>query len=143
MTVPKEPRALLESTGYLLARAGSESRRRFVEALATQDLSLAAYGVLMILGGGGELTQRALGDAVGIDPRNLVPILDDLEARGLLTREAHPRDRRRHTVRLSPTGRKQLGLLARAGAQAEDDLLGPLSKQERRALHSLLTRLLV
>src|SRR5215471_3917478 len=138
MSMAKEPPELLESTGYLLARAGSESRRRFVEALARQDLTLAAYSVLMILGSAGVSTQRQLGEAVGIDPRNLVPILDDLEARGLLTRDEHPGDRRRHAVKLGPEGRTKLASLGRVGAKAEADLLEPLSSSQRKQLHSLL-----
>ncbi len=142
MTVPEEPPELLESTGYLLARAGSESRRRFVEALATQDLSLAAYSVLMILGGMTGATQRQLADAAGIDPRNIVPILDDLEGRAFIVRDSHPADRRRHAVRLSPAGRTKLGRLRDVGARAEEELLKPLTAAERKQLHKLLARLL-
>jgi DNA-binding MarR family transcriptional regulator len=142
MTMPHEPVALLESTGYLLARVGSESRRRFVEALSRQHLTLAAYSALMILGETPDITQRALGSAVSIDPRNLVPILDDLEERGLLTRAQHSGDRRRHSVRLTAAGRNQLTKLATLGGHAEDELLRPLSARERKQLHSLLARLL-
>jgi DNA-binding MarR family transcriptional regulator len=138
----RAPAALLESTGYLLARVGSESRRSFVEALARHKVSLGAFSVLMILGDLSDSTQRRLADAVGIDPRNLVPILDDLEVRGLVARGANPADRRRHAVRLTQTGRTQLTRLAEAGAAAEMELLRPLSKVERRQLHSLLARLL-
>lgn len=142
MTMSHEPGALLESTGYLLARAGSESRRRFVDALARQRLTLAAYSVLMILGETSDITQRALGSAVSIDPRNLVPILDQLEERGLLTRARHAGDRRRHSVRLTTAGRAQLSKVATLGGRAEDELLRPLSATERKQLHSLLARLL-
>lgn len=140
--MPTEPAGLLESTGYLLARMGSESRRRFVEALAQQDLTLAAYSVLMILGGDSGATQRQLADAVGIDPRNLVPILDDLEARGFLVRPTHPDDRRRHAVKLNAAGRSKLGRLAEVGANAERELLRPLNSAERAQLHALLRKLL-
>jgi MarR family transcriptional regulator, lower aerobic nicotinate degradation pathway regulator len=142
MTVSKEPPDLLASTGYLLARAGSESRRRFVEALAKQELTLAAYSVLMVLGAVAGSTQRQLAGAVGIDPRNLVPILDDLQARGFLIRDQHPQDRRRHAVRLSPSGRAKLNRLGEVGAKAESDLLQPLSLTERKVLHKLLAKLL-
>ncbi|HEX2648192.1 MAG TPA: MarR family transcriptional regulator [Candidatus Dormibacteraeota bacterium] len=142
MSVLKEPPELLESTGYLLARAGSESRRRFVEALSRQELTLAAYSVLMILGGLSGATQRQLAEAAGIDPRNLVPILDDLEARGFVARDSHPGDRRRHAVRLSSAGRAKLARLGQVGAKAEQDLLEPLSAAQRKQLHSLLHILL-
>lgn len=142
MSMPIEPPGLLESTGYLLARAGSESRRRFVSALATQDLTLAAYSVLMILGTAGSITQRGLGDAAGIDPRNLVPILDDLQGRGFITRDTHPADRRRHAVKLSAAGRAKLARLREVGARTERLLLEPLNPAERRQLHTLLRKLL-
>lgn len=142
MTVPKEPPELLESTGYMLARAGTESRRRFVEALATQDLTLSAYSVLMVLGAVAGSAQRQLAAAVGIDPRNLVPILDDLQSRGFLIRDPHPRDRRRHSVRLSAAGRAKLSRLGEVGARAESELLQPLSATQRRQLHRLLAKLL-
>src|SRR5712692_2616515 len=90
-----EPRVLLASTGYLLARVGSESRRRFVLALEERDLTLAQYGVLMILGELKTGPQRELADAAGIDPRNLVPILDELENRRLIRRGSDANDRRR------------------------------------------------
>ena len=138
----KEPLGLLTSTGYLLARIGSESRRRFVQALEDHDLTLAQYGVLMILGELETAPQRGLADAAGIDPRNLVPILDELERRGLLRRGSDADDRRRHAVALSPAGRTLLTEVASAGAPAEDGLLSPLSASERKQLHSLLERLL-
>jgi DNA-binding MarR family transcriptional regulator len=141
MSMPKEPAELLESAGYLLARVGSESRRRFVETLGSQELTLAAYSVLMILGSAGATTQRQLADAVGVDPRNLVPILDDLEARGLVVRDDHPVDRRRHAVRLTPAGKAKLARLGEVGAAAELELLRPLDAAERKQLHALLRKL--
>jgi len=137
-----EPPGLLASTGYLLSRIGSESRRHFVDALDEHEMTMAQYGVLMLLGELKTAPQRELGEAAGIDPRNLVPILDELEERGLLTRDVDAADRRRHAVKLSPRGRTLLGRLARAGARAEEDLLDPLSAAERRRLHALLIRLL-
>jgi DNA-binding MarR family transcriptional regulator len=141
MLMPKEPPELLESAGYLLARVGSESRRRFVEALGSQDLTLAAYSVLMVLGSAGATTQRQLADAVGVDPRNLVPILDDLQARGLVFRDDHPADRRRHAVRLSAEGKSMLARLRDVGAAAELELLRPLDAAERKQLRALLRKL--
>ncbi len=141
MLMRKEPPELLKSAGYLLARVGSESRRRFVEALGSQELTLAAYSVLMILGSAGATTQRQLADAAGVDPRNLVPILDDLEARGLVVRDDHPVDRRRHAVRLTPAGKAKLARLGQVGAAAELELLRPLDAAERKQLQALLRKL--
>ena len=140
--MPKEAPELLQSTGYLVARVGAESRRRFVEVLSSQDLTLAEFGILMLLGGTSGTAQRQLAIGVGIDPRNLVPILDELESHGLVVRDSHPSDRRRHVVKLSSKGRAQLTRLRTVGAQAEESLLKPLSARERNQLRRLLTRLL-
>lgn len=138
----QEPLALNSSTGYLLARAGTESRRRFVQALDAHDVTLAEYGALMILGESGPTSQRSLAESIGVDARNLVPVLDALEARRLLRRDPSPADRRRHVVTLTDAGRRLLKELARAGARAEAELLAPLTPAQRRQLHNLLGRLL-
>src|SRR5258708_27782821 len=138
----KGPQALLASTGYLLARVGSESRRLFVQALDERDLTLAQYGVLMILGELKSASQRYLAGATGIDPRNLVPILDALENRGLVRRGSDSTDRRRHAVALTPAVTALLVKLSRLRAQAVVELLKPLSATQRHQLHGLLPRLL-
>jgi MarR family transcriptional regulator, lower aerobic nicotinate degradation pathway regulator len=95
----------------------------------------------MSLGGLGTTSQQELGRLTGVDPRNLVPILDVLEDRRLLERLSDPKDRRRHSVRLTPAGRTLLGELQRSGAAVEEELLGELSTAERKALHALLLKL--
>src|SRR5215470_313132 len=141
-TMSYEPRELLESTGYLLARLGSESRKAFVDALTRKELSMAAYSVMMLLGAQPGVTQRWLGKVLGIDPRNLTSILDDLEDRKFITRGPHMYDRRRNAVMLTDFGQAQLVKLGRLGAQVEDEFLKPLSMRQRKQLHALLKALL-
>lgn len=141
MRVAKEPADLLESAGYLLARIGSESRRRFVEGLAEHDLTLSAFSALMVIGSVPGITQRRLAAAIGVDPRNLVPILDQLAVDGLVARDAHPADRRRNALNLTPAGRERLGRLKRVGAQVELSFLKPLTVSERKQLLALLRKL--
>src|SRR5260370_27848521 len=104
----KGPQALLASTGYLLARVGSESRRLFVQALDERDLTLAHYGVLMILGELKSASQRYLAGATGIDPRNPAPILDALENRALVRRGSDSAVCRRPALALPRAGRALL-----------------------------------
>lgn len=142
MRVPKEPPDLLESAGYLLARIGSESRRRFVDALAEHDLTLSAFSALMVIGSVPGITQRRLASTIGIDPRNLVPILDHLAVDGLVARDAHPADRRRNALNLTPAGKERLAGLKRVGAQVELSFLKPLTVSERKQLLALLRKLI-
>src|SRR5438552_16933944 len=73
----------LASDGYLLARIGAESRRRWRQMLGDHDLREDAFGVLMVLDQVGPQSQRELSRFLGIDPRNAVAVLDGLEGRGL------------------------------------------------------------
>lgn len=132
----------LASSGYLLARIGAESRRRWRRMLADHDLGEHAFGVLMALDQVGPQSQQALSRLIGIDPRNAVAVLDGLEHRSLVERADDPADRRRHAVRLAPAGRELLERLRGDGASTELAMLAGLSARERADLHRLLQKLL-
>src|SRR5258708_32884394 len=133
---------LLASTGFLLAMVGAESRRRWVRSLERWELRPSHFGALMILGQVESIGQHELGNLIGIDPRNLVPVLDLLEARGLARRQTDPTDRRRHAVRGTARGRQLLGKLHQSGAMAEAELLHALDPKQQGALRDLLLKLL-
>jgi MarR family transcriptional regulator, lower aerobic nicotinate degradation pathway regulator len=133
---------LLDSTGYLLARVGAGSRRLWARMLAAHDLTPHHFGILMVLDQVGTATQQQLSRAVGIDPRNAVPVIDALQQRDLVRREPDPADRRRHAVGLTAAGRAAVRELRRSGEQVEAQLLDVLSPAERGALHRTLRKLL-
>ena len=133
---------LVASTGFLLARVGAESRRRFGQMLARWDLRPSHFALLTMLGGLGVGSQRQLAQVMGIDPRNLVGLVDLLEERGLLERTADPSDRRRHAVGLTPGGTELLAQLREAGEELEREMLSDLGPGERAALHGALLKLL-
>jgi DNA-binding MarR family transcriptional regulator len=139
---PSGEAALVSSTGFLLARVGAESRRRWTRALAELGLRPSHYGVLMALAAVGAVSQQGLAEVVGIDPRNAVPVLDELEGRSLIARDRDTRDRRRHSLRLTDAGRQTMRRLQSLGETAERDLLAPLSEPERAQLNALLLKLL-
>lgn len=142
MLIVDEPEAFLGSTGYLLARVGSESRRSWARMLVDRGLTPHHFAVLMALDQRGATSQQELSRLVGIDPRNAVPVIDVLERRGLIDRGVDTADRRRHAVSLTPTGRATLDELRQAGDQMEREFLSGLSPSERRTLHGLLRKLL-
>jgi DNA-binding MarR family transcriptional regulator len=138
----EEPQDLVSSTGFLLARIGSESRRRWTQSLAALGLRPSHYGVLMVLAGVESASQKRLGEIIGVDPRNVVGIIDVLEERGLVERGPHPSDRRRHGVRLTAAGRETLRQFQQTGTALEQELLAALDESERTVLQELLLRLL-
>ena len=131
----------LTSTGYLLHLAGAEATRRWTRMLAERDLTPHQFGVLITLRGLESASQKELSAALGIDPRNAVPILDGLERRGLVERRPAPADRRRYDITLTPGGRRLAGELERAGHEIESELLAPLTDSERATLNRVLTKI--
>jgi MarR family transcriptional regulator, lower aerobic nicotinate degradation pathway regulator len=136
-----EPRALLDSCGFLLARLGSESRRQFTRLLEGHDLSMHHFALLLALADRQGVPQQTISALVGVDPRNAAPLVEDLERRGLIARGADPNDRRRYKISLTRDGQRKMSTLRTAGAALENDLLKALSKDEREHLHNLLVKL--
>lgn len=95
---------------------------------------------LSVLAERGPLSQQALGEALSLDPSNVVGLLNELEERGLVARQRDPADRRRHIVSLSAAGSGALGASDAELTGIEDDLLAALSPAERAQLRDLLTR---
>ncbi len=134
-------RFLLASTGYLLARLGMESRRIWAQMLGEHGLTPHQFGVLMALAQLGAASQQQVSRAVGVDPRNAVPIVDGLEQRGLLERRPDPADRRRHAITLTTAGQATIGQLRQAGDELENRFLAGLTDEERAGLHATLSKL--
>ena len=138
---PAEPADLRSSTGYLLARLGAESRRRWARMLADHGLTPHHFGMLMTLDHLGVAHQRRLSELVGIDPRNAVPLIDLLHRRGLIQRTGDPADRRRRAIALTPAGQRLLNDLRQAADTVEHDMLKGLDDHQQAILHRLLLTL--
>jgi DNA-binding MarR family transcriptional regulator len=95
---------------------------------------------LSLLHDGGSLSQQALGEALSLDPSNVVGLLNELEVRGLIVRQRDPVDRRRHIVSLSEAGASELTATGAQLSNVEDNLLAALSPAERATLRDLLVR---
>jgi DNA-binding MarR family transcriptional regulator len=128
-----------------LAAAFDRLTRRAVAlelpVLAAHGLAMWEYVVLSGLIAGPAQTQARLAEAVGRDKTRLIPILDRLEARGLLRRTPDPADRRNKVVALTADGRALRAAIAADIRLAEERLLTPLADAERRIFRELLGRL--
>ncbi|HJZ29278.1 MAG TPA: MarR family winged helix-turn-helix transcriptional regulator [Streptosporangiaceae bacterium] len=129
-------------TGYLLGKVGAVARQRWTATLAQTGVSPNQFLVLMALAETGPVCQQFLARVIGIDPRNIVPILDSLEARGLLSRETDPADRRRRVIELTPAGQQIVAELSALGEQTERELLAPVPPTDRESLRRMLRTVL-
>jgi DNA-binding MarR family transcriptional regulator len=114
---------------------------RIGRALADLGMRTHEFGVLDQLDRAGPISQQELGAALRIDPSNLVGLLDALQRDGLVVRARDAADRRRHLVGLTDAGHTRLESAKQATAEAEGDLLAPLSEAERKRFLTNLERL--
>jgi DNA-binding MarR family transcriptional regulator len=135
------PTELTRFTGYLMARLGQRSSRRFALALEPLGLHPKHFGVLTIVAAQPGITQNALRDRTAIDPSSMVAVIDELEERGLAERRPHPTDRRARTVYVTEEGERTIQLIRELGARLQDELFGALTEDEQRTLHQLLVKL--
>ncbi|MBF6172131.1 MarR family winged helix-turn-helix transcriptional regulator [Nocardia blacklockiae] len=108
--------------------------------LDSHGLSMWAYSVLLALGRGPARGQGVLAEEIGADKTRIIPILDDLQERGLIERRPDPADRRARLLAVTSRGRA-LAEAAQADIQAmEERLLRRLPAADRRGfLNSLAT----
>jgi DNA-binding MarR family transcriptional regulator len=129
-------------TGYLLGKVGAVARQRWTATLAQTGVSPNQFLVLMALAETGPVCQHFLAGVIGIDPRNIVQILDSLESRGLVSRETDRADRRRRLIELTGAGRRIVAELSALGERTEHELLAPVPRADRESLRRILRSVL-
>ncbi|GGU90587.1 MarR family transcriptional regulator [Streptomyces litmocidini] len=134
------PPALLGLSTYLLSRIGKAARGRLADRLAERGLRLWDMAVLAALADFGPHAQRDLVVRLGVDPSDMAKVVEQLANGGYVERARDPEDRRRVSVTLAPAGRNLLTELDAEARSVQDDLLAPLSPEERAQLQGLLLR---
>jgi DNA-binding MarR family transcriptional regulator len=135
MTTKPAPNA-----AFLLAQLGTLASARFAEALAVSELTPPLAGVLRLLGAQPGLSQQELANKLGAAPSRVVGYLDDLQARGALTR-APGDDRRVNRITLTASGLELLSEVTLIARNHNDALLAALTPTQRRELRDLLATL--
>ncbi|NGY62736.1 winged helix-turn-helix transcriptional regulator [Lentzea sp. NEAU-D13] len=126
---------LLHLPSYLMLQLVREARR-----LARNSLRGPHVTVLAFLVDQEAVAQKRISDGVRMDPSDLVSVLDDLERQGFAQRKRDDRDRRRFTVAITDAGREALRDRLDAARAHEEELLAPLTTQERVELTTLLRK---
>ena len=129
------------SPAFLLAQVGAHAASKFAERLRPIGLSPAHAGILRILDAAPAITQQALAGALGSPPSRLVALVDELEAKGLVERQANETDRRRYALCLTAKGKSVLHTIGSLAREHQETLLAALSKGERQQLTALLLRI--
>jgi DNA-binding MarR family transcriptional regulator len=134
--------ALTDDVGFLLSRASGLFVRASNAALVSYGLRVRSYSVLLLAcAADAGISQRDLAGVLGLDPSQVVLLVDELAESGLVERRPSDTDRRTKLVVATDDGRA-----LRAAAVAEVDAavtaqLADLTGTEQYLLRDLLGRL--
>ena len=117
---------------FLLARARNMGIIHANESLVSLGLKARSYVVLSLAVSGLKPTQRELADFINLDASQIVSIVDDLEAKGLVARQPAPSDRRTNVIVATDLGVERYGQARAVTAQAELESLSALSGDEQQ-----------
>jgi DNA-binding MarR family transcriptional regulator len=99
--------------------------------LQAHDISLWGYMVLTGLVDHPVRTQAALAQAINADKSRIIGVLDDLQRRGLIRRQADAADRRVHLLSLTADGDRLRRSVEAAIRRAEEEVLAVLPPADR------------
>jgi DNA-binding MarR family transcriptional regulator len=97
--------------GYLLRRAQIAVFRDFFAAFEARDIRPGQYSILTVIERNPGLKQSEVSAALGIKRANFVTMIDVLEKRDLVRRDAAPGDRRSYALILTDKGQRLMGEL--------------------------------
>lgn len=133
---------LADDLGFLLSRASGLVVRATNTALAEHGLRVRQYSVLVLACESDDgSTQRELAAALGLDPSQVVLLVDELETGGLVERRPDPADRRTRLVVATAAGRRVREAAGAAADAAVETPLALLGEAERERLRDMLTRI--
>ena|SRR6266850_6482202 len=125
----------------VLMKAHRALGRLAVRSIGSFEVGLSDFGIMELLLHKGPQPVNEIGRRIALTSGAITTAVDRLEARGLVTREAHPGDRRARIVRLTAAGKKQAAKVFAGHKSAMDSAAGALSKSERAKLIRLLKKL--
>jgi DNA-binding MarR family transcriptional regulator len=131
-----------DNLGFLLSRASGQVVRATNTALAGHGLRVRQYSVLALACDAADgLSQRELAAVLGLDPSQVVLLVDELAAAGLVERQAGEADRRTRLVVPTQDGRRVRSAAGQDADAAVEVPLGLLGNAERDRLRDMLTRI--
>ncbi len=136
------PTRLRGTPSWLITHTAAYAHRLVAAAFASAGAGRYHYALLSALEEFGPASQATLGRRTGIDRSDIVATINELAEREMVERTLDPADRRRNIITLTPAGVQQLRQLDGVVAKIQDELLAPLSADEREVLARLLARVL-
>ena len=142
----KRPRnATTDTSGthlwLVMMKAHRTLQRLATRSIESDEMGLSDFAVMEMLLHKGPQPVNAIGRRVELTSGAITTAVDRLESRGLVTRKAHPSDRRARIVQLTAAGEQKAAKIFAGHKAAMDVAASALSKTERATLIALLKKL--
>ena len=102
---------------------------------------MSQYAALVAIRSHPGIDATRLSRAICFDRSTIGDVLDRVESKGWILRQATPNDRRTKSLTLSPSGYEVLQKVAPAICRVQERLLAPLTPGEARTIVLLLTKM--
>jgi DNA-binding MarR family transcriptional regulator len=128
-----------------VVRLAAYLERDLAEICVIHGLKTGQFQVLATLRGRDPLPMSAsdLARAIVLTSGGMTPVLDQLEERGLITRQIDPEDRRARRITITEKGRSLINRAMEQRVARHRSLNAALSIEEREGLSAILRKLLI
>lgn len=140
--VPANDYRLEEQVGHVMRRAHQRHAAIFQEGMGDLQLTPTQFAALVKIRDVGQVSQNQLGRLTAMDPATIQGVIQRLEERKLIERQADPGDRRRTILRLSTNGAVIAAEAIQRARKITEATLAPLDEAERHLFHTLLQKLI-
>jgi DNA-binding MarR family transcriptional regulator len=127
--------------GYWLRRAQVWAVSGFLETMQELDLRPTQFSVLIIIHENPGIRQTEVCAALGLQKANFVPLLNELQRRGLAVRKVGVPDRRSSALHLTPQGQALLERANQLHSEWEGHIAARLGARGQEQLRELLQKL--
>ncbi len=129
---------LRSQPGHCARRVQQLAVALFTQEVAELNLTPVQYSSLQAVCSQPGIDQKTLATTIGYDTSTIGGVIDRLEARGLLSREVSPTDRRARLLSPTAEGRRLLQAAVPRMLRAQERLLAPLAPAERKEFVRLM-----
>ena len=126
--------------GFRLRRVQNQLSRDFSAKTRDWGMRAGMFSALEIIASNPGVSQATLSEEVGLDKSAIVPLVDDLERRGWVTRTRSTTDRRRNHLDITDAGRDELDKLFAYLSETEEAGLAMLDDEERAIVSRALDK---
>ena len=141
MPLPITSDRLHDLPGHAIRRLHQIAVGIFHQEVQALNLTPVQFSVLQAVACQPGIDQRTLASAVALDTSTTAGVVDRLEARGLMQRNASAQDKRVRLLTLTTSGQELLQLAEAPMLRAQALILAPLSETEQVQFMAMLQRL--